>query len=80
MRIGRIICLLLVSLLALSPLGTVLAQEAYELVVLPSLGRYDTVVREGHSGDFDLDINNFTSSEYDKRSNYLPDMWSYRKY
>ena len=63
MKLGRMFCLLLVSLLALYPLGAVFAQEEYELYLLPSSGRYDTVAKEGESKDFDLDIVNMGTKD-----------------
>ena len=63
MKLGRIFCLLLVSLLALYPLGAVFAQEEYELYLLPGSGRYDTVAREGESREFDLNIVNLGTKD-----------------
>jgi len=63
MKLGRIFCLLLVSLLALYPLGAVFAQEEYELYLLPSSGRYDTVAREGESKEFDLELVNLGTKD-----------------
>jgi len=64
MKLGRIVCLLLVSLLALYPLGAVFAQdEEYELYLLPGSGRYDTVAREGDSKEFDLNIVNLGTKD-----------------
>jgi len=62
MKIVRIICLLVVSLLALCPLGAVLAQEeeeeVYDLVLVPSSGRYDTIGRAGEAREFSVDVVN----------------------
>ena len=63
MKLGRIFCLLVVSLLALYPLGAVFAQEEYELYLLPGSGRYDTVAREGESREFDLNIVNLGTKD-----------------
>jgi uncharacterized membrane protein len=55
MKVFRIICLLVVSLLALAPLGSVLAQEPvlisadeYKLTFTPSQERYDTIILAGN--------------------------------
>ncbi len=59
MKIVRVFCFLLVSLMALSPLGSALAQEAdYAMAISPSLGRYDTTAREGETRDFLIDVEN----------------------
>lgn len=62
MKIVRIICLLVVSLLALCPLGAVLAQEEeqeeYELILVPSGGRYDTIGRAGEAREFSVNVVN----------------------
>ena len=61
MKVVRIICLLVVSLLALYPLGAVLAQEEqeeYELALIPSAGRYDTIGRAGEAREFSVGVVN----------------------
>lgn len=48
MKLARIICLLLVSILALSPVGSVLAQEGEgKLALTPNDGRYSTIIVAG---------------------------------
>ena len=73
MKIVRILCLLLVSLMALSPLGTVLAQEdegpptpvliseeepQYAMALTPYGGRYDTTIISGRTSIVQVDIEN----------------------
>jgi uncharacterized membrane protein len=67
MRILRIICLVLVSALALSPAGSVFAQdEQYELSLGPSDGRFDTITVPGRSKDFRLELENLGDSAIDR--------------
>lgn len=50
MKLVRVVCLLLVSFLAISPLGSALAQEeTYALELTPYGGRYDTTIFTGKS-------------------------------
>lgn len=64
MKLGRIFCLLVVSLLALYPVGAVFAQEEeYELALSPSIGRYSAVAREGDTKEFDLNIENLGTKD-----------------
>ena len=70
MKIVRIICLLVVSLLALSPLGAVLAQEdpepvlisveefEYGLELTPLLERYDTIIVAGRDKSISFYLTN----------------------
>ncbi len=60
MKIVRIFCLLLVSLMAVSPVGAVLAQEEpqYALALTPSNGRYDTIIVSGSDKAFRVEIEN----------------------
>jgi uncharacterized membrane protein len=62
MKVVRILCLLLVSLLAIYPIGGVLAQEKEEAVYSLSLksitGRYDTSVVAGTGKHFPVEIKN----------------------
>jgi len=83
MRILRVICLLLVSLLAISPIGNVFAQEEeeppvpvliseeepeYILSMTPSDGRYDTIVMAGRDKDFRVDLENLGEAAITKIS------------
>ena len=69
MKIVRIICLLLVSLMAIYPLGAVLAQEeeepSYSLTIAPSLGRYNTEARAGTGKHFPVDVENLGTASVD---------------
>ena len=60
MKIVRILCLLLVSLMALSPVGAVLAQEEpqYAMALTPYGGRYDTTIISGRDSIVRVDIEN----------------------
>jgi len=68
MKIARIICLLLMSLLAICPLGTVLAQEesSYALALTPSDERYDTTIVAGRDKDFRVELENLGEAAVDK--------------
>jgi uncharacterized membrane protein len=48
MKIMRLLCLLIVSLLAMSPLGSALAQEEDDLAFAPRDGRYNTIMVAGN--------------------------------
>ena len=91
MRILRIICLLLVSLLAISPVGTVLAQEEeepvpvliseeeeYILTLTPSDERYDTTIFAGRDRDFRVDLENLGEEAITKIScsGEVPEGWT----
>ncbi len=80
MKIVRIICLLLVSLMAIYPLGAVLAQEEeeppvpaliseeeplYSLTIAPSLGRYNTEAIAGTGKHFPVDVENLGTASVD---------------
>jgi len=60
MKIVRILCLLLVSLMAVSPAGAVLAQEEpqHAMALTPYNGRYDTTVISGRTSITRVDIEN----------------------
>ena len=68
MRTLRIICLLLVSLMAISPVGGVFAQEEpeYVLTLTPTDGRYDTIIMAGRDKDFRVDLENVGEAPIDK--------------
>jgi len=82
MRILRVICLLLVSLMAISPVGAVLAQEEeepeYLLTLTPADGRYDMIAVAGQDRDFRVDLENVGEAAVDKISfsAELPDGWT----
>ncbi|MFQ6122259.1 MAG: NEW3 domain-containing protein [Dehalococcoidales bacterium] len=69
MKIGRIICLLLVSLLAISPFGNVFAQEEeepeYVLVLTPMGERYDTSAVAGKDKHLIVDVENLGTASID---------------
>jgi len=80
MKIVRIICLLLMGLLALSPLGNVLAQDEeepptpvliseeepeYELALTPMTGRYDTIAVAGRDKYFPIVVENLGEAAID---------------
>ncbi len=56
----RIICLVLVSLLAISPVGAVFAQEEpeYALTLTPADGVYSTIMMAGRDKDIRVDLEN----------------------
>jgi len=71
MRILRVICLLLVSLLAISPIGSVFAQEEepeYVLSMTPADGRYDMIAVAGQDRDFRVDLENLGEADITKIS------------
>ncbi|MBA7628194.1 hypothetical protein ES703_35670 [subsurface metagenome] len=79
MKILRVLCLLLVSLMAVSPLGSVFAQEEeYELTLTPSDGRYDTIIISGRDKDFRVDLENLGEEAVDKISfsGETPEGWT----
>lgn len=81
MRILRVVCLLLVSLMAISPMGNVFAQEEepqYELSLTPSDGRYDTIIMAGRDKDIRVDLENLGEAAIDKISfSYdVPEGWT----
>jgi len=82
MKIARIFCVLMVSLMALSPVGGVFAQEEpeYALTMTPSDGRYDTIMMAGRDKDFRVDLEN-TGRETIHRVTVAmeaPDGWTYK--
>ncbi|TES89008.1 MAG: hypothetical protein E3J93_01385, partial [Dehalococcoidia bacterium] len=56
----RIICLVLVSLMAISPVGAVFAQEEpqYALTLKPADGVYSTIMLAGREKDIRVDLEN----------------------
>ena len=56
----RVFCLVLVSLLAISPAGAVLAQDGtkYALSMTPADGLYSTIMMAGRSKDIRVDLEN----------------------
>jgi len=80
MKIVRVICLLLVSLLAISPVGAVFAQEEpkYELSLTPSDGLYNTIAMAGRDKDFRVDLENLGDAAVDRISfsGEVPEGWS----
>jgi len=81
MKTVRIICLLLLGLLALNPLGAVLAQEEeeqYILMLTPADGRYDMIAIPGSERDFRVDLENVGEAAIDKitLSAEIPDGWT----
>jgi uncharacterized membrane protein len=83
MRILRVICLLLVSLLAISPIGNVFAQEEeeppapvliseeeteYILSMTPTEGRYDMIAVAGQDRDFRVELENLGEAAITKIS------------
>ncbi|MEE9398996.1 MAG: NEW3 domain-containing protein [Dehalococcoidales bacterium] len=63
MKVVRVICLLLVSLFAIYPIGNVLAQEEpeYALSLTPRLGRYDTIIVVGNDKILTFTLENLGS-------------------
>ncbi|HEY82171.1 MAG TPA: hypothetical protein G4O01_02635 [Dehalococcoidia bacterium] len=80
MKVARVICLLLVSLLALSPVGAVSAQgePEYELSLTPADGRYNTIAMAGREKDFRVDLENLGDAAVDRISfsGEVPEGWS----
>lgn len=68
MKALRVICLITVSLMALSPFGVVMAQEEqpepelisadYGLELTPVIGRYDTIIVAGRDKPLDFNLTN----------------------
>ncbi|MFC1916157.1 NEW3 domain-containing protein [Chloroflexota bacterium] len=81
MKIVRIICLLLMGLLALSPLGVVFAQEGeeeYLLTLTPRDGRYDTIILAGMVKGFGVELENLGTAAVDKITfdGKVPEGWA----
>lgn len=81
MKIVRIICLLLMSLLAIYPLGTVFAQQeeaVYNLVLTPITRRYDTEVVAGKLKYFPVEVENLGTATVDNITFSLdkPEGWT----
>jgi len=87
----RIICLMLVSLIAISPVGAVFAQEeeeppvpvlimeeAYALTLTPADGVYSTIMMAGREKDIRVDLENIGDEAVTKISimSELPDGWT----
>jgi len=81
MKIVRIICLLLVSVFAISPLGNVLAQEEepeYILTLTPVDERYDMIAVPGQDRDFRVELENLGDAAITKIecSGETPEGWT----
>ena len=80
MKIVRILCLLLVSLMALSPVSAVLAQEEpqYAMALTPYGERYDTTIISGRASIVQVDIENQGDEAINKIafSADTPENWS----
>jgi len=83
MKIVRIFCLLLVSVLAISPVVSVLAQEEeeepeYILTLKPVDERYDTIIMSGRDKDFRVELENLGDAAITKItfSGETPDGWT----
>ncbi len=76
----RIICLVLVSLLAISPVGAVFAQEEpqYALTLKPVGGVYNTIMLAGREKDIRVDLENIGDEAVTKVEvkSELPDGWT----
>ena len=76
----RIFCLLLVSLLAISPVGAVLAQEEpqYVLSLTPTDGVYSTNMVAGRDKDIRVDLENIGEEAVTKIAikSEIPDGWT----
>ncbi len=76
----RIICLVLVSLLAISPAGAVFAQEEpeYALTMTPADGVYSTIMIAGRDKDIRVDLENIGDEAVTKiaLNGELPDGWT----
>lgn len=76
----RIICLLIVSLLAVSPAGAVLAQEEpqYALTLTPTDGVYSTIMIAGREKDIRVDLENIGDEAVTKLAAMaeVPDGWA----
>ena len=80
MKIVRVLCLVLVSLLALSPFGAVFAQvgQQYALKFTPSDGLYNMIAVAGQSRDFRANLENLGEAAVDKIafSGEVPEGWA----
>lgn len=76
----RILCLVLVSLLALSPAGAVLAQDGteYALSMTPADGLYSTIMVAGRDKDIRVDLENIGDEAVTKIAlkSELPEGWT----
>jgi uncharacterized membrane protein len=80
MKIVRVLCLVLVSLLALSPFGAVFAQvgQQYALKFTPSDGLYNMIAVAGQNRDFRANLENLGEAAVDKIafSGEVPEGWA----
>ena len=80
MKIVRVLCLVLVSLLALSPFGAVFAQvgQQYALKFTPSDGLYNMITVAGQNRDFRANLENLGEEAVDKIafSGEVPEGWA----
>ncbi len=79
MKIVRVLCLVLVSLLALSPFGAVFAQgQQYALKLTPSDGLYSMIAVAGQNRDFRANLENVGEMAVDKIvfSGEVPEGWA----
>ena len=67
MKIGRVICLLLLSLMDIYPLGAVLAQEEalHTLALVPAAERYNTEATAGRDNHFFIKVENLGTATID---------------
>ncbi len=76
----RIICLVLLSLLAISPVGTVLAQDGteYALSMTPADGLYSTIMMAGREKDIRVDLENIGDEAVTKIAlkSEVPEGWT----
>ncbi len=76
----RIICLVLVSLLAISPVGAVFAQDGteYALTMTPADGVYSTIMVAGRDKDIRVDLENIGDEAVTKIAlkGEVPDGWT----
>lgn len=76
----RILCLILVSLLAISPAGAVLAQDGteYVLSMTPADGLYSTIMMAGREKDIRVDLENIGDEAITKIAlkGEVPDGWT----
>ena len=80
MKIVRVLCLVLVSLLALSPFGAVFAQvgQQYALKFTPSDGLYNMIAVAGQNRNFSAKLENLGEAAVDKIafSGEVPEGWA----
>ena len=79
MKIGRMLCVILMGVLALAPVSGVFAQEGnYELTLNPADGLYNTTIIAGNERDFRADLENIGDEPITRISftGDAPDGWS----